>query len=369
MAFITATFLIDAPASALNNSGEPIPNARTDNTSAVKFIRTKQGDFPYVSAQAFRYWLRMTMENDLSIEWKSSPIYREDKVAYTDANPLEYWDDDLFGYMRAPSKKRKGADKTIISAEDPDLSRMTGLEDEDGESTAVTRAAPFRVSTLVSIAPVTITADFGTMSRQEGNPAPYEHQFYRTTLLGSFSLDLGMAGTFSYRRRTGFKNLDKIRREKAQGWAAQGYIEHLEDRFAYRLPAEERIRRISSLLAGLSRIQGGAKQSLHYTDVMPAAVVVSVISGGNNPFAYVFTQRSGIPVLADETLMTVTNELKGHQALIADKVYVGWKPGFLPEEASKLSALDAETFVVGTPRSTFESVISWLHDNPDQLDA
>ena len=67
----------------------------------------------------------------------------------------------------------------MVSADDPQLEKMTPLEDEKGESTTVTRAAPFRVSTLVSIAPVDITADWGSMPRHEGDPVPYEHQFYR----------------------------------------------------------------------------------------------------------------------------------------------------------------------------------------------
>lgn len=55
MAFVTGLMLIDAPASALNNAGAE-DGARTDNTIAVKRIRTKAGDYPYVSAQAVRYW-------------------------------------------------------------------------------------------------------------------------------------------------------------------------------------------------------------------------------------------------------------------------------------------------------------------------
>ena len=103
MAFATGLILIDAPASALNNLGS-IPGARTDNTVGVKMIRTKQGAYPYVSAQSFRYWLRTTLESGEQ-GWIPAPIYREEKVAYTDANPIEWWDDDLFGYMRAPSKR------------------------------------------------------------------------------------------------------------------------------------------------------------------------------------------------------------------------------------------------------------------------
>ncbi len=103
MAFATGLMLIDAPASALNNLGS-VPGARTDNTVGVKMIRTPQGAYPYVSAQSFRYWLRTTLDAG-EFDWVPAPIYREEKVAYTDANPIEYWDDDLFGYMRAPSKR------------------------------------------------------------------------------------------------------------------------------------------------------------------------------------------------------------------------------------------------------------------------
>src|SRR5579883_2322078 len=87
MAFVTGLLLIDAPASALNNLGS-IPGERLDNTSAVKVIRTKENQtYPYVSAQAFRYWLRTTAQQRVE-GWKAAPIYREEKIAYTDSNPI-----------------------------------------------------------------------------------------------------------------------------------------------------------------------------------------------------------------------------------------------------------------------------------------
>ena len=103
MSFVTGLLLIDAPASALNNLGN-IPGERNENTVGVKLIRAGGRAYPYVSAQAFRYWLRETIAG-LHQEWQTAPIFREKKVAYTDANPVLYWDDDLFGYMRAPSTK------------------------------------------------------------------------------------------------------------------------------------------------------------------------------------------------------------------------------------------------------------------------
>ncbi len=347
MSFITGLILIDAPASALNNSGEKIPNARTENTVAVKFIRTQDGKtYPYVSAQAFRYWLRQTLLDAKDIAWSESPIEREEKIAYTAANPITY-DDDLMGYMRAP----KGGGK-----------KKKGDESADAEDKAtVTRVLPLRVSTFVSISPVNITDDFGTMTRQEADPVPYEHQFYRTTLVGAVSLNLGLAGKFFYKRRTGFVNLDDLRRQQAE----QAGLEHLPDETAYRLPADERIRRVSALLKGIGRLDGGAKQTLHYTDVAPAVSISAVIRGGNNPFQYVFTHRNGVPVFNADVFQQVFDDLVGQNTLLSP-VYIGWKLGYLPEELAKVPT--NPDVLVTTPQTAFENLANYLANNPHLLD-
>jgi CRISPR-associated protein Cst2 len=247
MAFATGLILIDAPASALNNLGN-IPGEREENTVGVKVIRTREGIFPYVSAQAFRYWLRTTAQARVE-GWQAAPIYREEKVAYTDGNPILYWDDDLFGYMRAQSRRTSARDQRAA-----DTSRAGETETSD----AITRAAPFRMSTLVSIAPAPPTNDFGVMSRHEGNPVPHEHQFYRATLKGLFSLDLHACGTFSYRNKAGFRHLDEVRTKMAQ----ERNLQHLEDEKAYRLSFAERVQRVQGLFEAMACLEGGASTIL-----------------------------------------------------------------------------------------------------------
>lgn len=312
MAYITGVLLVDAPASALNNAGQ-VEGARTANLIAVKQIRTRQGTFPYVSAQAFRNWLRTSLENNPELGWKASPVLREAKIAYTDANPIEYWDDDLFGYMRAPGRRtdqKQTRDRLLAETS------MTETRTE------ITRISPFRMGTLVSIAPVTPTDDFGTMSRHEGDPVPHEHQFYRTVLKGMFSLDLASAGTFTYRSKAGYLNLDEVRVEIAE----RDGLEHLEEKKAYRLPKSQRVRRVATLLRGMATISGGAKLALHYTDVTPVVVVAAVIKGGNNPFQYfIKADERGQPQI-DEEAFRETMKVWGDQVL--SKLYVGWCKGF-----------------------------------------
>ncbi|MBI2863672.1 MAG: type I-B CRISPR-associated protein Cas7/Cst2/DevR [Chloroflexi bacterium] len=356
MAFVTGLILIDAPASALNNQGN-VQGRLEHNVVGVKAIRTKEGTYPYVSAQAFRYWLRTTLEGS-GLGWKSAPIYREEKVAYTDANPIEWWDDDLFGYMRAPSKKASAKEKR-----DMDQSR-TG---ETPTTDTITRSAPFRVSTLVSISPVTITEDWEVMSRQEGDPVPYSNQFYRATLKGLLSLDLHSAGTFWYRNKTGFRNLDEVR----VGQAKEKDLVELQEDKAFRLPIHERVRRVSTLFEGMSLLDGGAKQTLHYTDVSPVLVVMAVTKGGNHAFGHIVGANGrGLPELKIDALKEALTVF--HDDILSN-VYVGWVRGYLDDERSKLDAFaltpDGQRLKISHPRQAFSGLVDDLRmaENVDWL--
>lgn len=358
MAFIIGLLLIDAPASALNNLGQ-IEGAITANASGVKYIRTREGAYPYVSAQAFRYWLRRTLEGG-EWGWKAAPIFREQKIAYTDANPIRYWDDDLLGYMRAPSTKA-----SAVQAREADPNRAN----ETSTQETVTRVSPFRTSTLVSIAPVSLTNDFGVMARHEGAPVPYEHQFYRTTLQGLFSLDLHAAGTFTYRDKTGYLNLDDVRVKEAQ----EAGLQELAGEKAYRLPLDQRVQRIAALLEALAQLDGGAKQALHYTDVSPDLVFAAVTKGGNHVFGHVVgADAQGRPVVKIEALAEALRVF--HQDILS-RVYVGWVPGYLDAERacfeqSLQDGLSAwkERIVVQHPRKALAALVRELKEHPAWLD-
>ncbi|MER3452395.1 MAG: type I-B CRISPR-associated protein Cas7/Cst2/DevR, partial [Acidimicrobiia bacterium] len=309
---------IDCPASALNNAGQE-PGGRADNVVRVKKIQTAQGTFPYVSAQAFRYWWRTTLERMPG--WNASPIVREQKVAYTNAEPTAYDDDDLFGYMRAASKKA-GA-----RSEDLDVG-IPATRD-------LTRPSPLRVGTLVSLGPVRIVDDFGTMARHEGDPVPHEHEFYRATLAAPFSLDLVAAGTFFVSNRVGLRNLDDERIARARAAGATEVT--VRGQPALRLPAETRARRVSALLRALGELQGGAKLTLHYTDVAPSVVVAALVAGGNHPFLRWF--RAGVRGEPEVVPQAVEQTLEVFGTELASPVRVGWQAGYLDAEREKLQAI------------------------------
>ena len=352
MAFVSGLLLIDAPASALNNLGR-IEGALTDNSTGVKFIRTREGAYPYVSAQAFRYWWRRTLEKG-DWGWQAAPIFRESKIAYTEANPIAWWDDDLFGYMRAPSSKAAARKK------DADV----GMPVKE----TITRVSPLRVGTLVSVAPVSLVNDFGVMARHEGDPVPHEHQFYRAALHSLLSLDLHAAGTFTYVKRSGYLNLDENRIEAAQEMG----LEELPAEKAYRLPQAERLQRITALLEALAVLEGGAQQALHYTDVSPDILLLAVTKGGNHIFRHIFTaDAQRLPHLNIEALREALTVFADD---IISPVYFGWVRGYLDDERERLEqALNNELaawqdrIVIQHPRQIVAALCADLADNPSWL--
>lgn len=352
MAYLTGLIVLDAPASALNNAGEAA-GAKTDNQIAVKKIRTPQGhQLPYVSAQAFRYWLRGALSE--IPEWIAAQVFREGKIAYTDANPVKNWDDDLFGFMRAPSKK---ADATKAEG-------VTPL-DKDRE---ITRVSPLRVSTFVAIGPSAVESDFGTMTRQNGNPVPYEHEFYRAHLQGLISLDLTAAGTFFDMERVGFKNMDSHRREEAK---KQGCKEvTVRKQQALRLPVEQRRQRVATLLGALSTIASGAKQALHYTDLMPAVIFLTAFRNGNHPFYRVLgasrTHETIFHRAAFDELLTV------HKDCFLSDIYIGWAKGFLDDQRAELEKAISESVFkeriqIGHPSTVIKTLANQISEGKGDI--
>ena len=203
------------------------------------------------------------------------------------------------------------------------------------------------------------------MSRHDGHPVPFEHQFYRSTLKGLFSLDLSASGTFSYRSKSGFRNLDDVRMQKAQTIPG---IEHLESEKCYRLPLDQRLARIRSLFTGMAQLEGGAKLSIHYTDVAPALVMFTVTSGGNHILNHVIgANKQGRPELK---LAALQEALSVNADQLLSPVYLGWTQGYLDEERAKLSAelgrddsILGQTIQMTHPRRAYEQLIASLSDS------
>ena len=300
--------LIDTPYSALNNAGTEASQA-TENIVTVKKLQKGRDTYPYVSGQAWRNWWRTTLEQEFD-DWHNSPIERQKKIAFTAADPVTYDDDDVFGYMRAQSEMQ-GKKKVNLT---------------------VTRLSPLKCSPLISIAPQIPTNDFGVMARQEGDPVPYEHQFYSCVLQGIFSLDLAAVGAFSHINKTGYLNIAKSYVAKIQD--ADGT--QIGEESVWVLPKETRVRRCQQTLEALPILSGGAKLTSHLTDVTPKLIILSVLDGGNHPFMNVMVEEDGAGKLSLTALCQV---IEDYADRFCDAIYIGRRSGFMDELDDDLHGL------------------------------
>lgn len=302
---IVGFMLVDAPHSALNNAGADAGD-RTDNIVRVKSIRRGRKVYPYVSGQALRYWWRDTLEKKCG--WKLSPIVREKKIAFTHANPIEYDDDDVFGYMRALKAKEGGT---------------------------VTRISPLKTSPLISVIGQIPTQDFGVMARHEGDPVPYEHEFYSTVLKGIFSVDLDSLGVFYTEEKTGYKNMYPELEEEAE---EKGLIRDEENK-KWTLPEGVRVKRAQDVIKVIPYLQGGAKLTSHLTDVSPKLLVFAAIDGGNHIFMNIAKEVEGEAIIDIDALTEVIKEYA--DGLLTD-VYVGRRKGFMDNQEQDFEDISKE---------------------------
>jgi len=328
--------LLDVDVVALNNAGKNT-QSNFDNAVATKKISKNGRYYVYVSGQAWRYWWRETLKTDY--QWELSPVTRDAKIAFTDANPVQYPDDDVFGYMKAA--------KDVVYDEDgnPVLDKK-GKEKKD--DVTVTRVSPLKNSAVVSVATVNIAENWSSMARQEGDSVPYSKEEYSAIMKGMFSIDLFQVGTFATYNKTGFKNLTERLREDA---LANGSKE-IDDPFVktktgepqklVQLPKDVRQRRITDALSALKTISGGAMQTNNMADVTPKFIVLATMSSGNHPFSHIVTnegQRGEKAALNIDGLKEVLNDYKPQ---IIGTVFIGRRSGFLEEHAEALNSLKTE---------------------------
>jgi len=328
-------------------AGAPNNGAGSGTTAPVKKATVRGRTYPYVSAQAFRRWLRETMVAGGSVP---SPTARVGKAegkaqkATTGADPARYADDDLFGYMKATAKS-------------------------DNEATTL-RDSPFMVGTFLSVEPVRTTEDFGVMSRGIATPVLHAHEFYTADLTAPFLLDLPRIGTFTLPDKTGAGRpnyLDVASAQKAADAIAGGAApQQFRGQQALRLPLEQRRERAAILLEAIADLAGGAKKALHYGDRTPALIAVVPMAGGVNPLGFVIDgaeDGSGLQVRSG----ALREELGAWQGEWEAPVRFGWRPGFREQlrkefETGAGDLIDQGSVTVDHPRTMLRDLAAGIRD-------
>jgi CRISPR-associated protein Cst2 len=328
--------LLDVDVVALNNAGKNT-SSNYENAVATKKVSKNGRTYVYVSGQAWRYWWREALQKNHG--WQMSPITRESKIAFTDANPMKFEDDDVFGYMKATKEEEADENGKII---------LDSKGKPKKTDATVTRISPLKNSVIVSVAPTRVYENWSSMSRQEGDAVPYAKDEYSAIMKGMFSLDLAQVGTFSSYNRTGFKNLTELLKEEAlkiegSEEIADAYVKNNKGEFQklIRLSKSTRLKRAKETIQALKTISGGAMQTNNMGDVTPKFIILASMKTGNHPFSHVAKSEEANrnDSKAELNIEGLIEVLKDYKDQFVGSVFVGRRSGFMDEHKVGLEAL------------------------------
>jgi len=336
MSYINGFVLIDVDVAALNNAGQD-NLSHFKNSVATKKITKNGRSHVYVSGQAWRYWWRETLIEDFG--WQMSPIERAKLIAFTATDPIDYPDDDMFGYMRA-----------------------------DKKNTGLSRISPLKNSALISVSPSSTAQHFSSMARQQGDAVPFHLEEYCAVLKGMFSIAVEQVGTFSDFERSGFKNInDDLKKKVKKKGGPEINDPILKDKKGnplklYRLDDKTRINRLTDVIRALETIHGGAKLSTNYADVTPKLIVLASSKYGNHPFSHLAVDNKGKP---EFSIAALKQAYKDYEDGFIGNVYIGRCHGFLDHLESEFKALEKTEF--SYHNSVREAIKNYALDNVKKL--
>lgn len=370
---IVGTFLIQAEGAFLNGSTKDTIEGYDATTP--KLLKEFKDKIPYVSAQAWRHWLRETFKEEYPNE-PSTPIEttkssegegnQKNKLTTSKVgvkiDPIRYAEHDIFGYMNVKEGQGKGDVKPTIRSSPFQSSillsvRKSGWEgidkgfvypktvalslyrDELNEliekDSKLKETDKAKVNELIKIIDTDITREELVTKLEEGlksiekndkidaairkitltvsSPLPYTTRFYNTHLQGIFGLAFHRLGLF--RNGGDREEIDNVLVDKYKS-EKQLQVVRQPDKSAevYEL-TDRTIRqtRTEMILRSLVRLRGGAKQAQFGTDVSPKVIIVAGLSCGNLIFNDLF----------EDTKEIVTNPREGKDAEVIESQVVG----------------------------------------------
>lgn len=321
---IVGCLLIDARAAFLNGAGLGAGEDRNQVIPKTFYetINGKREKVPYVSAQAWRRWLRNTTNeenrwnpSDLEAIGQSEGKGSTNKIA-TKLNPLDFPEDDLFGYMRSGAKNEE----------------------------SVQRTSPMKTSILKGIpGKRTLNTDEAFVHLKEGTPLPYSTQFYSSHLEGFFLLEYYRLGVYD--------NVGShVELESALLDANRDRLESkafYKNFLRYTRKDADVIRKqnAAGLLKGLAHLRGGAKMAAFGADVSPKVLILAGMECANPVFNDLFNGKSEKPELKIKSLQEIAAD---YTSKLATPIYIGVRTGYLQNE-DEVKDLNGNGFIVDTP--------------------
>lgn len=367
--YISGTFLLKADAAFINGAG--LQTGEDQNISVPKTMWKNGLKVPYVSSQSWKHMWRQTLIEET--KWPQSSLRaigwnekgNTSKIAGM-LDPINYREDDVFGYMYALSGK-KGKEGGLPKEPTEEQKRII----EDLPDIPIIRASTILASLLYSIQSTnTVSTDNAFIHLKDETPLPYSTKFYNSHLNAIFGIDYSRIGVFDNlnnmevnptKIKDGLvsKSIEVI--EPTEGnikMLKLNKVEVSKVKYAKVNLDEYRKNTVYELLNALSMLRGGAKATQFGVDIAPKAMVTAGLASKNPFLNNLFTtDEKGNPKLHIELLKEL---IQDYHSRITTKVYIGIRKGYLYNEEAilKLNSIkiDEIEIIVTTPNQIAEQI-------------
>ena len=292
---ITITYLSKVSFASLNGADKEV-----DNINPIKKVTLANGaELPYVSAQALRRAMRDRLAD---MGWSLSPIQEASAkkgAPKTQIKPVEFVDDDLFGYMdAAPSKEEKG------------------------RGTSTVRTSPIRVEALVALTDYKGDMDYATNYMGKGiknekgeeiQPNIFETEIHSGIYRGTILIELDRIST-------------------GQGFESG------------ELATSEKCKRTLAFLDAFRNLWSSGRQTRFLADISPKFLAAAAMSAKNPVFLEALRVSKDGKVEAS----VLKSVVEDYDRFISDHVFAAQEAVFGKEEG-----------VVGL-KAGFEKIESWV---------
>jgi len=292
---ITITYLSKVSFASLNGADKEV-----DNINPIKKVTLANDEqLPYVSSQAIRRALRDQLQ---SLGWDISPIQEASAkkgAPKTMMDPVEYIDDDLFGYMDA----------------------SPGKDGEKGKSTI--RTSPIRVEGLLALSVYKGDLDYATNFMGKGaktstgediQPNIFETEIHSGLYKGTILIELDRIGS-------------------GQGFEIDGELDN-----------NEKAKRMISFVDAFQNLWSSGRQSRFLADISPKFFAAAYMKAKNPIFLESVQVIDGNIVNIDQLQQVVHD----YNRFIEDHVFAGQ------------SAVFSNSDQMVSLKDGFEKIQSWI---------
>ncbi len=343
--YIAGTFLVQANEAFLNGGGAT--TGEDQNVTMPKFMWVNGKQIPYVSSQAWKHWLRETLIQET--KWPQSqlraigwnPKGNTSKIAGM-LNPLEYPEDDIFGYMFAFSEKDKP--KTLTEQQKAIIESLPKEQ--------LVRPAVFLASLLAAIqSKGTISKDEAFIHLKEDNtPLPYTTGFYNADLNAIFGIDLTRLGVFDNLNATELNPdlIDKALADKKIEIITP--LKPVKNNAIFKKADLHKYQKdcVKQLINAISRLEGGAKLAQFGVDISPKVIICAGITFKSPIFNNLFEIGKEKPIIRLELLKELISDYADR---IKTPVYIGIRKDYLENEIAlrELKEIKGIQIIITTP--------------------